>query len=153
MSFFAFDAGERGDGFGLIVDDDGAAMRECRAAKLAGECGVGKVYFWMRSQVRCQIGECLIGGGCGFCGDGEELIWLWLARECSLRRFFQNNVRVGAADAERSDAGAARLARGGPIGELAVDVERAAFELDVGIDLFEVQAGRESARARARARS
>ena len=57
------------------------------------------------------------------------------------RRFFQHNVRVGAADAERSDAGAARLARGGPIGELAVDVERAAVELDVRIDLLEVQAG------------
>ena len=111
--FFAVDAGERGDGFGLVFDDDGAAMRKGRAAKLAGESSVGKVQFGMRGQVRGEIREGLIGGGCGFCGDGENLIRLWLARERGWRRFFQHNVRVGAADAERSDAGAARLAAEG----------------------------------------
>ena len=50
-------------------------------------------------------------------------------------------MRVGAAYAQRGDAGAARRTGAGPIGKLVVDVEWAALELDVGIDLLEVKAG------------
>ena len=56
-------------------------------------------------------------------------------------RFFQNHVRIGAADAERSNSGAAWRAGGGPIGEFVVYVKRTALKLDVRIDLFKVQAG------------
>ena len=67
----------------------------------------------------------------GFCSTGER----------DRGRFFQDHVRIGAADAERSNAGAAGRAGGRPIGKFAVYVKRAALKLDVRIDLFEVQAG------------
>ena len=52
-------------------------------------------------------------------------------------------MRVGAADAERRDPGAPGRSVGRPIGELAVDEERAVLEFDVRIQILEVQAGRQ----------
>ena len=130
-----------GNGFAVVFDDDGAAIRKCGASDLAGERHVGKVEFRMLREMRGQIPEGLIGGGFGFRGNGENFVRLLLTGERDLRRFFEDHVRIGAADAERSNSGAAWCAGGRPIGEFVVYVERTALELDVRIDLLEVQAG------------
>ena len=64
--FLSLDAVQSGDGCGVVFDHQRAAIGESCAAKLAGECRVGQGLFWMRSQVRCQIREGLIGSGRGF---------------------------------------------------------------------------------------
>ena len=67
------------------------------------------------------------------------------------RRFFQNRVRVGAADPERSHSGAARLAVAFPVAQFAVHIERAVIKIDQRIRLEKLRlAGSADARAQAR---
>src|SRR5262245_6997487 len=50
-------------------------------------------------------------------------------------------MRVGASDAEGTDAGAARRITRLPIGKLCVHIKRAATEIDLRIGPLKVQAG------------
>ncbi len=136
--FLAVEARERSNGFALVFENDGAPMRKRRAPDLAGESSVGKVQLRMLCEMRGQIRKSLIGGGFGFCGNGENLVRPLLAGKRDCRRFFQDHVRIGAADAERSNAGAARHGRGRPIGKFAAYIKWTALKLDVRIDFFEV---------------
>ena len=74
----AIETDERGNGFARVFDNDGAAMRKCRAPELASESNVGKIQFRMLRKMRGQIRKSLIGGGFGFCGNGEDLVRLLL---------------------------------------------------------------------------
>src|SRR5436309_15431482 len=60
------------------------------------------------------------------------------------RPLLEDEVGVGAPDAEGADAGPQRAGRG-PGGETIDDVERAARQLEPGVGLLEVKAGRELA--------
>ena len=138
---FAIETGERGNGLSHVFDDDGAAVRKCRAPQLASESNVGKIQFRMLCKMRGKICKGLIGGAFGLCGNRENFVRLLVAGEQDGGRLFHDHVRIGAADAERSDARAARRCSRKPIGELAVYVKRTASKLDVRIDLLEMQAG------------
>ncbi len=78
--FFTVVTVERGNGFARVFDYDGAAMRKCLAAKLAGEGNVSQIQFGMLCQMRGEIRKGLIRGGFGLCGNREHLLGLWRAR-------------------------------------------------------------------------
>src|SRR5690606_37473623 len=61
----------------------------------------------------------------------------------SRRHLFQNEVRVGTADTERTHAGATRTIMGFPGACRINHVERGARKVDLGIGLPEVQRGRQ----------
>ena len=61
------------------------------------------------------------------------------------RRFFDYNVRVCAAYAQRSDTGAPGRSGGRPIREFAVNEERTSLQLDVRVQVLKVQAWRDLA--------
>ena len=49
---FAIETDERGNGFARVFENNGTAMRKCRAPELAGESNVGKIQFRMLDQMR-----------------------------------------------------------------------------------------------------
>ena len=58
-------------------------------------------------------------------------------------RLFQNDVRIGAADAEGADGGSAQMPLRLPCAECRVDEEWAAGKIDLGVRLAEVEAWRQ----------
>ena len=128
------------DGLGHAIGHHGQAPREGLAPDAQRVRHVAEVAAGMRRQVvgqsRAHGGQCL-----GRArrqrqqpGSGDRLGRL------RQRRLLQDHVGVGAADAERADAGAARGAvPARPVGEMRVDVERRALEVDRRIGALVVQ--------------
>ena len=141
-NLFAHCLRQRADCFVLVLDDQRSAMRESVAAKLAGEGNVSQIQFGMRVQVIGEIGKGAVTRSLGLCRDRQQLPGLWISRLCQQRRcFFQHDVRIGAADAQRRHTCAPGRTVGRPIGELAVDKKRTVLQLDVRIQLLEMQTG------------
>ena len=76
----------------------------------------------------------------------EQMRAVRLDNRLAGRRLFDNDVYVGAADAESADAGTAgRTGNRGPLPELGVDEKRRAGEIDLRIGLPAVQRRRQHA--------
>ena len=136
-------------GIGEIARGDDAAMqsnarRPCCSVKLTSVgSSVGLARRW-----RARLSVAVFERGFGARGNDEKLA---LARVGFGRRggrcFFEDRVRVRAADAEGADPGATRFAvcGCGPIQWLRVDVERAVREVEMRVRRAEVQRGRQAA--------
>ncbi len=72
---------------------------------------------------------------CGPLGDGGERLY-------GARRLLENDEGIGAADTERVDTGAPRMASRRPAPEHVVHIERAAREADGRVGVGEVESGR-----------
>ena len=139
---FAIETGERGNGLSHVFDDDGAAVRKCRAPQLASESNVGKIQFRMLCKMRGKICKGLIGGAFGLCGNRENFgtSSCWRVSRTAAASSTITCALVPPMPSEVTPARRGVAARG-PIGELAVYVKRTASKLDVRIDLLEMQAG------------
>ncbi len=127
-----------GDGAARVLGEREAPVREPPATGLQGERHIRQARVRLALQLIGQVrGEVLQRRGC----PGREHQQLMAPRGGGHRRrgrLLQHHMGVGAADAERADAGAPRRSGGGPAGEGGVDVERALGKGDRGVRRFEV---------------
>ena len=83
--------------------------------------------------------------------NGQQMVGPRRSRGRHGRRLFEDDVHVGAADAERADRGTARdTGCGKPRARRGGDDKRAGREIDRGVRRREVQQGRKAALAQAR---
>src|SRR6185369_12981237 len=64
----------------------------------------------------------------------------WRTLRRSWGRFFQDDVRIGASNAEGADTSTKRRPVGGPLERLRIDIEWSIFQLDLWVGCFEMQA-------------
>ncbi|GGP44532.1 hypothetical protein GCM10010214_16780 [Streptomyces abikoensis] len=136
-----------GEGFGAVAEDDGA-VREAGPGRRQGEADVQDVpagVVQQASGLGAQGGFRLAGedpghharghGGCLLLGGGLGLGFGLL----------QDDVGVGAADAEGGDGGAARAAGGGPVEAFGEQFDGAGRPVHVRGGLIDVEGAREDA--------
>ncbi len=143
-----------------VRGDDGGAVREGGAA---GRQCVGDVQGAGRGGLFAEVGEQAVGlgaqGGGGPAGEGpgdrgglggggvvRGVVGLpGLLLGLRLGGLFQDDVGVGAADAEGGDGGAAGPSGLGPVGALGEQFDRSGVPVDVGRRRVDVEGPREDA--------
>ncbi len=143
---FGGGVGEQGDGLVAVAADQRAAVAEGLPSPLQGMGDVGEVELRVLPQMAPEVA----GGGVERRGaarrEQEELV---RARRGGRRRqhgrLLEDDMGVGAAEAEGAHPGPARRAVARPGFQLGVDVERARREVDLRVGPLEVQARRDHA--------
>ncbi len=113
------------DGVARVAADNRPTVLEGSAPDLQGVGNVCEIHVRVAAQVFGKIRGRRLQRRLRFGGQGQQLTRPARARRLARGRFFENDVGVGSADAETTDARAARRAVSrGPLGELRVDEER-----------------------------
>src|SRR4051794_6437691 len=106
---------------------NGASMRKSPPSDLERVSDVGEIRSAILSQVSreilCRSFQC----GPGLCREQQQLNRTRCVVRLVLRHngsFFENDMRVGAADAERADAGATRCSVFLPLTQSRIDEKR-----------------------------
>ncbi len=126
---------------GALADDHPARV-EGHPARLQGRGDVRQVELGMAPQVLGQIAGRPLQGRRGAGGEDEELERPRRAPRRHLRRLLQNDVGIGATDAERAHPRPPR-SRLPPGGRHDRHVERAGRQVDLRVRALEVQARRD----------
>ena len=162
---------QRGDGVGVRARDDGPAMLESLAAGLQRERDIGEGIFFQTQrhrglrgtqrdtrlffilcvlcvsvfksslEKRREIVRLFFQSRRSFCGEHDHLRAVARARRRKRRSLFENHVRVGSADAERTHARTSRHVAARPVAQFCVDEKRRLLELQRGVDLLAIDAG------------
>ncbi|RAO40096.1 hypothetical protein ONO86_04252 [Micromonospora noduli] len=128
---------QRLDHLGGAAADDRPAVRQGPPAALQGVRHLGQRRVRVGAQVRGEsVGSRVEGGGCGG-GQGQQVPPAALLARRAGRGLLHDDVRVGAADAERADPGTAHP--GGPWGAGRDDVEGTRVQSQLGVGGAEVQ--------------
>ena len=145
----AFDGARFVEGEKRVADED-LALGEVLAADAQGVGDVGGVGLATAcavvEEVFFRLCESFVAAG----GEGEELEGAGREGGFLDGRLLQDDVGIGAADAEGRDARATGDVLGLPVGESVVDVEGGAREVDFWIRFLEVEGGAGFFRARGR---
>ena len=136
--------GQAGDGVCLIRNSDDASIVEMLASLEQRVGDIGEALFRMRGDVSGETRSCVVQGFPAFGRSHEKLRALRVAANSGWLPwcFFDNRVRVGAADAKRVHAGAAGRWAFRPRREPIVDDKRTIGEVDRWIGLLETQGWR-----------
>ena len=118
-------------------------MIEGPAADLEGVRHVGEVELCVLRQMGAQVRRRTVQGKWTPGRQDEQRMRSRRTGFSQRRRLFEYDVRVGPADAERTDAGPTGAASGPPRSKLPVYVEGARLERDLRIGSVEVQARRQ----------
>ena len=136
---------EGADGGRAVGRDHGAAVTERAAADLEREGHVGEVRTRIRGEVRREVrgGALEAAGRVG--RHDQQLVGPRRVGVLPLGRLFDDEVRVGATEPERADAGTTgpAVGWGRPLCERRVHVERRLIELQVGVEPLEARARRQ----------
>ena len=125
------------------VANEHAPVSERLSADLQCERDIGQIDFGIFFQVLGQVRRCPFERGFGFGRQGQQLPPARLAGRLEGGGFFKHDVRVGAADAKRADAGASRGAVRFPLAQPVVDVKGGVGKIGFRVGPLEMQAGRQ----------
>ncbi len=117
-------------------------MREVVSSDLKRVRDIGEIKFRTLFQLLREICRRLIERRFRFGREQKQLRRARSRRSFQCRGFFENDVRVCAADAERTHAGPARRPAVFPFRKLCADKERAVREINFRIRRFKMQARR-----------
>ena len=135
------------DQFPARTADDAKPLRVMRAARGGGGANVVSAGFLVCEQgsiIFCRRPQGFLAAG----GNGQQQIFAATSGFCGVhfarrrRGGFENDVNIGAAETECVDSGQLRAGNFRKVFELLDDAQLELLKINVGIGIFEMQAGR-----------